>query len=79
MKAYKFTGEGYTIYSLITDGERMFTTAVIDSDHSINLSITESGLKEDYLIEQQYIECDVAEAKSALFGRIGQIIVNIDK
>lgn len=79
MKAYKFTGEGYTIYSLITDGERVFTTAVIDSDHSINLSITQTGLNEDYLIEQGYVECEVADAKSALFSRIGQIILNIDK
>lgn len=79
MKAFKFIGDGYTIYSLITDGERMFTTAVIDSNHSTNLSITESGLNEDYLISQGHIECDVAEAKNALYTRIGLIILNTEK
>lgn len=79
MKAFKFIGDGYTIYNLMTNECKVYTTSVIESDHSINLTITETGLNEDYLISQGHIECDVAEAKNALYTRIGLIILNTEK
>lgn len=79
MKAYKLIGEGYTVYNLITSEGKVYTTAVIESNHSINLSITETGLSEEYLISQGHIECDVAEAKNALYTRISLIILNTEK
>lgn len=79
MKAYKLIGEGYTIYSLITSEGKVYTTAVISNNNSINLSITESKLSEEYWISQGHIECDVAEAKNALYTRISLIILNTEK
>ena len=79
MKAYKLIGEGYTVYNLITNVGKVYTTAVINSNHSINLTITETGLSEEYLISQGHIECDVAEAKNALYTRISLIILNTEK
>ena len=79
MKAYKLIGVGYTVYNLITSEGKVYTTAVISNNNSINLSITETKLSEEYLISQGHIECDVAEAKNALYTRISLIILNTEK